>query len=335
MSDNATPLVSLTMATYNVAEYLERSLDSVVNQTYRNLDIYIVDDGSTDNTPEILRLYAERDSRIRLVLKEKNEGLAVSRNMAVSEARGVYIAFADGDDILDITLVEKAVNRLQEGDYDFVIWDYRVFHHDEELTRLGAVSSLEGVDPHDIDTLLSRPNFAWVKMAKTDFLRSLNTPFPIGRTRQDMPVNWRMLTSGAKIGLVPERLYCYRQQPSATTAFKNRKLFDLVYMFDIIGQNLKTDGLYERYRDRYLMSQLSSMYGVCNNIEPRYETEAMALVGARLGEEQRNYIYTGRLPLRTRAFYKGTFYGSRANKWLHGAIMTARTVYRKVKGVKQ
>ena len=101
-------LVTVALAVYNVEPYLKEALDSIVNQTYRNLDILCIDDCSTDKTFEILKDYQRIDSRIRIVRQPKNQGLAVSRNAAIELAQGEFIIMLDGDDIFSLQMVEKA-----------------------------------------------------------------------------------------------------------------------------------------------------------------------------------------------------------------------------------
>ena len=103
-----TPLVSITMSTYNVEDFIQESLNCIVNQTLKDIEIICIDDGSKDNTLSILNDYAEKDERIIVVAKPKNEGLAVARNEALALAKGKYITFVDGDDLFSLTMLEEA-----------------------------------------------------------------------------------------------------------------------------------------------------------------------------------------------------------------------------------
>lgn len=109
MSD--TNIVTIAIASFNNGPYLERCMDSVINQTYRNIEILIVDDGSQDNTKEIIKKYKD-DKRVRIILKE-NGGLSSVRQRALDEAVGDYICFIDADDYLLPTFVEKMLNKLR------------------------------------------------------------------------------------------------------------------------------------------------------------------------------------------------------------------------------
>lgn len=110
-----TPLVSVVVPTYNVEKYLDKCIRSIVDQTYKNLEIILVDDGSTDSCPAICDAWAQKDSRIHVVHKE-NQGLGMARNTGIESANGEYICFLDSDDYLDLSTVEKCVNALLENE---------------------------------------------------------------------------------------------------------------------------------------------------------------------------------------------------------------------------
>lgn len=115
------PLVSVVIPVYNVEKYLDRCILSVVNQTYRNLEIILVDDGSPDNCPAMCDRWAETDSRIRVIHK-KNAGLGMARNSGLEISTGKYICFFDSDDYVDIATVEKCVCNAEENGADAVIF---------------------------------------------------------------------------------------------------------------------------------------------------------------------------------------------------------------------
>lgn len=115
------PLVSVVLPIFNVEKYLDRCIESVVGQTYKNLEIILVDDGSTDSCPQKCDEWAIRDSRIKVVHKT-NAGLGMARNTGIDNATGKYICFFDSDDYVDVTTIEKCVNKMQEDDSEVVIF---------------------------------------------------------------------------------------------------------------------------------------------------------------------------------------------------------------------
>lgn len=117
-------LVSIIMPNYNASKYIDASIHSVLNQTYKNFELIIVDDVSTDNSVELIKKY--EDKRIKLFINEKNSGAAISRNRALREAKGKWIAFLDSDDIWDCNKLEKQINFMNANDYKMSFTDYRI-----------------------------------------------------------------------------------------------------------------------------------------------------------------------------------------------------------------
>ena len=300
------PLVSMTLAAYNVEPFLADALDCILGQTYSNLEIICINDGSSDSTGAILDTYAQKDTRVRAIHKTKNEGLAVARNLSLAEAQGKYIMFVDGDDSMDTRLVERAVTSLEWYQSDVVVWDYKIFYKDSELTGLNSQSpDLERIDTEDTVGLLKRPSFTWVKMFRTEALRNLGIYFPQGLTRQDIPVHWHIFTSDLKRSILPEVLSYYRQQPDATTAQKGRKLLDIAQVMLEVKKVLDQTNQYAKFKETYLEQQLNMLHGMYDNIKDDLKSDALDLILSQIGEDQEAYIHS-QLPLRKQArwFYK-------------------------------
>lgn len=118
-------LISIVMPSYNTEKYISESINSVLAQTYTNWELIIVDDCSTDNTDEIIKPYLS-DERIKYLKNEKNSGAAISRNYALREAKGKYVAFLDSDDTWEPEKLEKQVRFMEESGYKFTYTDYRI-----------------------------------------------------------------------------------------------------------------------------------------------------------------------------------------------------------------
>jgi glycosyltransferase involved in cell wall biosynthesis len=326
------PLVSVTMSAFNVEKYLSACLDCVVNQTLREIEIICVNDGSTDGTLTILKEYAARDSRLKIIDKSVNEGLAVARNEALAMASGKYVGFVDGDDLLDRDLFRKAYERAEETQSDLLLWDYVSFRSEDEIERkTREPSGINALDPRDKIGLLERPAFTWTKLLRTDKARVIGVNFPKGLTYQDIPVHWKLVTKLDKIAILSERLSYYRQQPEATTHRTGWKRADLVVVMDMVGQYLRQSNLYETYRDFFLRQQLERLYGLFDIIDPTFKKKVLKLIDERMGEDQLQYIDSDK-PLRwqVRDFYRSrkgsTFSIMRRAVWLK-----SRSIYRAIK----
>ena len=118
----STPFISIIIPVYNSEKLLKQCLDSVLNQTLNNIEIICVDDGSTDNSFEILKEYEKKDNRV-IALTQKNSGAGVARNKGVEIAKGKYIAFIDSDDWIEHDALEKLYNNIENNDSDMVLFN--------------------------------------------------------------------------------------------------------------------------------------------------------------------------------------------------------------------
>lgn len=147
-------LVSIIMPSYNTANYIGESINSVMNQTYKNWELIIVDDCSTDNTDEIVNKFL-KDERIKYLKNEKNGGAAISRNKALREAKGRWIAFLDSDDLWVPEKLEKQISFMKKNNYSFTYSYY------QEINEKGKNLGIEIQGPKKI-TRCSMYNYCWI-----------------------------------------------------------------------------------------------------------------------------------------------------------------------------
>lgn len=134
--------ISVILPIYNVEKYLKDAIDSVINQTYTNLEIILVDDGSPDNSGKICDEYAEKDRRIRVIHKE-NGGVSSARNAGINAATGDWLYFMDPDDWVELNMLEEALNKAKETKSDLCIWDFETVS-ESQRTRYDAIKSDRG-----------------------------------------------------------------------------------------------------------------------------------------------------------------------------------------------
>ncbi len=162
-------LITIIVPIYNAEKYLSKCLNSIINQTYKNLEIILVNDGSTDNSGNICQKYSEKDKRIKIIQKN-NEGVSKARNDAIEIAKGKYIVFADSDDFLELTMVEKMEKSAEDNDSDIVICEYNNFIENEN--RFEHITLKDYKDKlfkdliSDEETLYG--GFPWNKMIKRE-----------------------------------------------------------------------------------------------------------------------------------------------------------------------
>lgn len=325
--------VTIALSVYNVEQFVRASLDCLLGQTFKDFELLCIDDASTDDTWKILQEYANKDKRIRLLRQEKNQGLSVSRNLAIKEAKGEYLLMLDGDDLFAPDMVEKAYNKAMETSADMVMWDYAVFYQESDLDNLRKeTSGLINVSPEDKLALLRRPAFTWVRLLKMEAVKSLGIQFTPGLTKQDIPIHWKLVTSLEKISIIPEKLSLYRQQPNSTTNRKGPSMFSLAYVMDIVEKQLKTDGIYQTYKNEFMYWRITCLYGMCDSISSAYREEAILKVKERIGEDEIAYLNNPRNELSSRVrFFFRMIQGDNWAKFKYNGFRLVRAIYRIIK----
>jgi glycosyltransferase involved in cell wall biosynthesis len=213
------PLVLLTVIipVYNVKPYLGRCLDSVVNQTYRNLDIILVDDGSTDGSGELCDDYQKKDSRL-WVIHQENKGLSEARNAGLARARGDLLAFVDSDDWLAPDAYTVAVSAHLDTRADISVFGYyKVYEHKKKMEkpdffiRPMVLTKQDAVHELILNDRIN--NYAWNKIYNRNIFDGLS--FPPGRIYEDIYIMHKLFLRAEKISVVCARIYYYLQRKSS------------------------------------------------------------------------------------------------------------------------
>ena len=204
------PLVSVVVPVYNVEKYLSQCLDSIVSQTYKNLEIICVNDGSTDQSGLILEEYKLRDSRVK-VITQQNQGLAAARNTGLRHVTGDLVVFVDSDDWLDNSAVESTYKCFENQDVDFVCFGTMCrYEGNSQKDRYGHVYSQDEIkDIGGLWMILASPT-AWAKVYRAEFLKKNQLLFPTGLYYEDFPFYWSCISYARKVALSPKVLYNYR-----------------------------------------------------------------------------------------------------------------------------
>ena len=215
-------LVSVIIPCYNVEKYLDRCLDSVVNQTYKNLEIILVDDGSTDETPAMCDSWAEKDSRIKVIHKE-NDGLANARNSGIEICTGDYVEFVDSDDFVDNDIVEFLLNLSVEYDADVSRCGFYTFDNGKDIPNtVNDEIKIYNDEQRFIDLIdgghLS--GVAWNKLYKRDIIKSHPYDKADGCS-EDIMHNYRVYHSIKKSIFcdIPKYHYCVNETSITNSSF--------------------------------------------------------------------------------------------------------------------
>lgn len=175
------PKVSVIIPVYNVSKYVCECLDSIINQTLEEIEIICIDDGSTDNTIELIREYTEFDKRIA-ILKQENQGAGAARNLGLSIAKGEYLSFLDPDDFFEPTMLEQAYQKAIKNDVDIVVFNYMTY--DQNKNKFSDINHILPTDKEvfsyeDIPNVMfnSLHNNAWTKLYKRSFIEKNDIKF--------------------------------------------------------------------------------------------------------------------------------------------------------------
>lgn len=207
MTDKNQPLVSIVIPAYNVADYLDECLESVVSQTYANLEIVLVDDGSTDDTGEKCDAWAEKDDRVHLI-HQTNQGVSGARNTGIDESHGDYILMVDPDDKIDSLLLEKCMACFKEKQVDLVHYGYKTI--DEKGKVLKTIPDPSTKNQDLLQLILSNKiqSHLWQFVCKRKFYQIIR--FPENRKAEDLAVIYKMVAATKEYAFLPDCLYEYR-----------------------------------------------------------------------------------------------------------------------------
>ncbi|MGT2910135.1 glycosyltransferase family 2 protein [Streptococcus cameli] len=212
---------------YNVAPYIRECLDSVLQQTYTEIEILVVDDRSTDRSAAICMEYAEKDNRIQFVQKSQNTGLSDARNIGIANASGEYLTFVDSDDKISPTFVERLLAEAQKHDADLVFCDQYDFVEERSAFLYYSPLFANGVVSLK-DYLFQRCTgqramlfSAWGKLYHSSLFQGhTGIHFPYQRIHEDAVAVPRLFMKSKKVMYIEEALYCYRKRSGSIT---NRK----------------------------------------------------------------------------------------------------------------
>ena len=218
-------LISVIIPVYNVEEYLCRCVDSVLDQTYRNTEILLVDDGSPDNCPAICDEYARQDARVR-VLHQENKGLSGARNAGIDVAKGQWLAFVDSDDYLAPDFLERLLEACERTGSDLSVcrWEYvrgeKIPEHGTGETRVYT--------GREMLANLYLPDgayfvVAWNKLYRRELFEGIR--YPLGKIHEDEATTYRIYDKMRKAAYVDRSLYGYFVTPvSITRGFNPRRM---------------------------------------------------------------------------------------------------------------
>lgn len=230
------PLFSIVIPVYNVEKYLDECLKSVINQTFEDYEIIIINDGSTDNSLNICNRYAENNKKIR-IFNQKNQGLAAARNNGVEKTNGEFIVFLDSDDYLANNLCLKKMAESIKNDTELLIYGFKkntgldpllkkqmeVFFDlsDDTYTGEEYLKKMTRTTPY-------YSSVAWRMAYNKKYWIENKFGFPVGRAYEDLALTWKVICRAKNIAVLREFIYVYRvdRPNSITKVFSEKQVID-------------------------------------------------------------------------------------------------------------
>lgn len=254
---------SIIIPVYNVKEYLEECLESIVNQSFKGFEVICVNDGSTDNSLEILQKYAKKDKRFK-VLNQKNQGQGVARNNALNIANGEYILFVDPDDFIELNMLEVLNERLDVQNIDVAFFDYQIFGENTKTKIVRFMDEMKNNFNLNIDDNfifnwqeLVKNNFSsismmvWNKVYSNKFIQDNNIRFAPNKHAEDHIFSISATLLANKISYIKKTLYYYRKRSDSSVNKVSEENFCVFENIKILENFLKQNGLFEKYENNY------------------------------------------------------------------------------------
>lgn len=242
----AQSIISVIIPIYNVEKYLFRCINSIVNQTYRELEIILVDDGSLDNCPQMCDEWAVKDKRIKVVHKE-NGGLSDARNVGLDSATGEYISFIDSDDWINLNTFEKMISRMKEDKSDIVTCGVN-WVKDEKIIRKDTSNDVllnNHLAMYELLNDRAIKQYVWNKLYKREIVQ--NVPFEKGRYHEDVFWTYKIIGKAKWISIMSDSFYNYMQRSNSIMG----ESYSANRLDALDAMQLRCEYIFDNYPDLY------------------------------------------------------------------------------------
>lgn len=239
---NYNPLISIIVPIYNVEKYLEKCILSLINQTYKNIEILLINDGTEDNSEKIIEKYID-NPKIKY-FKKINGGLSDARNYGYLKSSGEYIGFVDSDDWIEDNMYEKMLEEMMKYDAELGIAGFRIVNSNNKILKEFIPEKVEMTD-----ILLA--SFAWNKLYSRTLFENTKIKFALGEWYEDLSVTPYLFIQSKKTIIIKEIYYNYLQREGSITKSQDIRILDLVKQYIRLKTYLIKNNLYSEYSQDY------------------------------------------------------------------------------------
>lgn len=298
-------VVSVIIPVYNAEKYLRECIDSVIKQSYKNIEIVLIDDGSTDGSSGICDEYAARDSRI-CVIHQENGGLSAARNTGIERCTGEYLLFIDSDDIIHSEMIKCLYEVMISMGADLSFCKYRTFHDSREIgmSEIARCHTESMSGREAVGRIYSRECADYIIACSKLYKRSCfdELRFPLGKKHEDEFITYRILYPLKKCIFIKDEMYYYRMQNNSITHSRNiRHYLDVL---EALEQRLeffiqkKDRELYDltlKEYELYLIKTINYIYGHQMAGEHQQQDELLRELRGKFKDKLKNEVRSSRI----------------------------------------
>lgn len=272
------PKLSIILPVYNVEQYLDKCLTNILESTFKDFELIILNDGTKDNSEDIINKYIEKYKEKIIYIKKENTGLSDTRNVGLTHAKGEYITFVDSDDYIEKNMYEEMFKKIETFPYDIVACDVKLVYEDSNLEQI--VSSGYNNDMQDKEeikrTMTVQYPTVWNKIYKSSLIKDVK--FSKGVWYEDVEFMLKLYPNISSIGVVKKPLYNYLQRKNSITYTYNEKLYDIIDNMTNVIEYYKQNGYYDAYYNeleylyaRFAFATFPKRLAKCGNKEKYFE----------------------------------------------------------------
>ena len=252
------PKVSVIVPFYNVEGYIEKCLETLVNQTLQDIEIILVNDGSKDRSVNIVKKFQRNYPEKIVYLEKENGGLSDARNYAIPYAKGKYIAFLDSDDYVEKDMYQKMYNLAVKEESDMVECDFCWEYPDKTRKDVGEIY-------HGTKEMIEKIRVvAWNKLIKKEILEDTKIHFPKGYRYEDVEFTYKLIPYIKKVSFLKEACIHYIQREGSISNSQNERTREIFDVLEHVLQYYKKIGIYEKYKTE--LEYIYTRYAFCSSL---------------------------------------------------------------------
>ena len=273
--------VSVIIPVYNVEKYLDKCLDSVINQTFKDIEIICINDSSSDNSLNILEDYAKLDDRISIINNKENRGGGFSRNEGLKLVKGEYISFIDADDWVEINMLERTYNEAKRKNLDLLFFlaknfdDYTGEIYETDYYNFKCFENSfdnKVFHPNEVKDFIFRIAVSpWLKLYKKDLLDKSNAMFPEERVMHDNPFFYQVFLNANRVELIREYFYYRRRHNESLINMRPKWLLHIIPISNSIVNAFKENNQFNDYKVQVINRKLNIIRNQYENMGENYK----------------------------------------------------------------